>query len=94
MIIAGVTLLAHRLVGVVWTWILYELNQPVTSSPVRPVTCKLTLLSIYRAMHYYGQFRRRERLGFLAVLQALLLEPLLMAAAAVVMVLLSVSSQH
>jgi len=28
----GVTLLAHTWSGWVWTWILYELNQPVSSS--------------------------------------------------------------
>jgi len=61
---------AH-LVGVGVDLILYELNQPVTSSQFVQIYLQTNIVSIYRAMSGITTvgFRRLLRLGFLAVLR-------------------------
>jgi uncharacterized membrane protein YbhN (UPF0104 family) len=90
----GVTLLAHTWSGWVWTWILYELNQPVSSSQFVRVYLKTNVAKYLpgNIWHYYGRISAAIDAGVSAKAATLsvLLEPLLMAAAALVVVLLGI----
>lgn len=92
----GVTLLAHIWSGWVWTWILHELNQPVSTSQFVQVYLKTNIAKYLpgNVWHYYGRIEAAKTAGVSASVATLsvLLEPLLMAAAALVMVLLSIQS--
>ncbi len=90
----GVTLLAHIWSGWVWTWILHELNQPVSTSQFVQVYLKTNIAKYLpgNVWHYYGRIEAAKTAGVSASVATLsvLLEPLLMAAAALVMVLLGI----
>lgn len=90
----GVTLLAHIWAGWVWTWVLYELNQPVNGSHFVQVYLKTNLAKYLpgNVWHYYGRITAAKTAGVSASAATLsvLLEPLLMAAAALVVVLLGI----
>ena len=90
----GVTLLAHIWSGWVWTWILHELNQPVSTSQFVQVYLKTNIAKYLpgNVWHYYGRISAAKTAGVSASAATLsvLLEPLLMAAAALVMVLLGI----
>lgn len=90
----GVTLLAHIWAGWVWTWILYELNQPVPSSQFVQIYLKTNLAKYLpgNVWHYYGRITAAKTAGVCgsAATLSVLLEPLLMAAAALVIVLLGI----
>lgn len=92
----GVTLLAHTWAGWVWTWILQELNQPVNSSQFVQVYLKTNLAKYLpgNVWHYYGRISAAMTAGVStsAATLSVVLEPLLMAAAALVMVLLGSQS--
>lgn len=93
-IAVGVTLLAHTWSGWVWTWILHELNQPVNSSQFVQIYLKTNIAKYLpgNVWHYYGRISAAKTAGVPASAATLsvLLEPLLMAAAALVMVLLGI----
>lgn len=90
----GVTLLAHTWSGWVWTWILQELNQPVPSSQFVQVYLKTNLAKYLpgNVWHYYGRITAAKAAGVCssAAILSVLLEPLLMAAAALMIVLLGI----
>lgn len=92
----GVTLLAHIWSGWVWTWILHELNQPVTTSQFVQVYLKTNLAKYLpgNVWHYYGRIEAAKTAGVApsAAILSVLLEPLLMAAAALVMAMLATQS--
>lgn len=89
----GVTLLAHTWAGWVWTWILRDLNQPVSTSEFVQVYLKTNLAKYLpgNVWHYYGRVSAATSFGvsFSAATLSVLLEPLLMAAAAIGIVLLA-----
>ncbi|ARV62478.1 hypothetical protein BZZ01_31060 [Nostocales cyanobacterium HT-58-2] len=91
-IATGVTLLAHTWAGWVWTWVLRELNQPVPSSEFIQVYLKTNLAKYVpgNIWHYYGRIVAAKNANFStgAATLSVLLEPLLMAAAALIVVLL------
>lgn len=90
----GVTLLAHIWSGWVWTWILAELNQPVLSSRFIQVYLKTNIAKYLpgNVWHYYGRISAAKNAGVTANVATLsvLLEPLLMAASALIVVLVNV----
>ncbi len=85
----GVTLLAHIWSGWVWTWILQGLNQPVPRSQFIQVYLKTNIAKYLpgNVWHYYGRIMAAKTAGISpsAATLSVLLEPLLMAAAALVM---------
>ena len=95
-IAVGVTLLAHTWSGWVWTWILHELNQPVSSSQFIQIYLKTNIAKYLpgNVWHYYGRITAAKTAGVSgsAATLSVLLEPLLMAAAALAIVLLSIQS--
>ena len=95
-IAVGVTLLAHTWSGWVWTWILQELNQPVSSSQFIQIYLKTNIAKYLpgNVWHYYGRITAAKTAGVSgsAATLSVLLEPLLMAAAALAIVLLSIQS--
>ncbi len=95
-IAVGVTLLAHTWSGWVWTWILQELNQPVSSSQLIQIYLKTNIAKYLpgNVWHYYGRITAAKTAGVSgsAATLSVLLEPLLMAAAALAIVLLSIQS--
>lgn len=92
----GVTLFAHIWSGWVWTWMLAELNQPVCSSQFVQVYLKTNIAKYLpgNVWHYYGRILAAKNAGVTANVATLsvLLEPLLMAAAALIVVLFSIQS--
>ncbi len=90
----GVTLLAHIWSGWVWTWILDELNQPVSRSQFIQVYLKTNIAKYLpgNVWHYYGRIRAAKNAGVTANAATLsvLLEPLLMATSALIVALLSI----
>ena len=88
----GVTLLAHIWAGWVWTWILKDFNQ--STSSVRLIQAYLkTNIAKYlpgNVGHYIGRIMAAKdlRVSTSAATISVLLEPLLMAAAALIIVLL------
>jgi uncharacterized membrane protein YbhN (UPF0104 family) len=87
-IATGVTLLAHTWAGWVWTWVLKELNQPVSSAQFIQVYLKTNIAKYLpgNIWHYYGRILAAKNANISAGASTLsvLLEPLLMAAAALI----------
>ncbi|NET71650.1 MAG: UPF0104 family protein [Sphaerospermopsis sp. SIO1G2] len=88
----SVTLLAHIWAGLIWTWILHEFNQSVSSVKFIQVYLK-TNLSKYlpgNVWHYYGRIVVAKNANISPVIAtfSVLLEPLLMATAALIVVVL------
>jgi len=90
----GVTLLAHIWAGWVWTLILHELNQPVNRSQFIQVYLKTNIAKYLpgNVWHYYGRISAAKTAGVPPSVATLsvLLEPLLMASAALVMAMLAI----
>ncbi|HLO83598.1 MAG TPA: lysylphosphatidylglycerol synthase domain-containing protein [Nostocaceae cyanobacterium] len=87
-IATGVTLLAHTWAGWIWTWILKELNQPVSSAQFIQVYLKTNIAKYLpgNIWHYYGRIlaAKNANIPTGASTLSVLLEPLLMAAAALI----------
>ncbi|WP_026082862.1 lysylphosphatidylglycerol synthase domain-containing protein [Mastigocladopsis repens] len=92
LIATGITLLAHTWAGWVWVWVLQELNQPVCSSEFIQVYLKTNIAKYLpgNIWHYYGRIMAAKNANVSpgAATLSVLLEPLLMAAAALIIVLL------
>ena len=88
----GVTLLAHICAGWIWIWILKSLRQSVQAVVLIQAYLKATIAKYLpgNVWHYYGRIDAARKAGVPLELAALstLLEPLLMAAAALVVTLL------
>jgi glycosyltransferase 2 family protein len=91
-IATGVTLLAHTWAGWVWTWVLRELNHPVESSEFIQVYLKTNIAKYLpgNIWHHYGRIiaAKNARVSTSTATLSVLLEPLLMAAAALIIVVL------
>ena len=89
----GVTMLAHTWAGWVWTWILRELDQSVNNSQLIQVYLQTNIAKYIPGnfWHYYGRISAAKNAGIAASAATLsvLLEPLLMAASALMVVLLA-----
>ncbi|MES1024748.1 lysylphosphatidylglycerol synthase domain-containing protein [Gloeocapsa sp. BRSZ] len=89
-----VTFLAHIWSGWVWTWILGELNQQVNNYQFVRVYLKTNIAKYLpgNIWHYYGRITAAKDAGIATSIATLsvLLEPLLMAAAALIIVLLGI----
>lgn len=87
-----VTLMAHTWAGWVWTWVLQELNQPVPSSQFIQVYLKTNIAKYLpgNIWHYYGRIlaARNANVSAGAATLSVLLEPLLMATAALIFIIL------
>lgn len=88
----GITLSAHITAGWVWSWILRDLRQPVLPIPIIQAYLKTTIAKYLpgNIWHYYGRITAATRAGATSPTATLsvLLEPLLMAAAALLLTLL------
>ncbi|MEH1844628.1 MAG: lysylphosphatidylglycerol synthase domain-containing protein [Nostoc sp.] len=91
-IATGVTLLAHTWAGWIWTWILQELNQPVSSSQFIQVYLKTNIAKYLpgNIWHHYGRIvaAKNANISAGAATLSVLLEPLLMLAAALIIIVL------
>lgn len=91
-IATGVTLLAHTWAGWIWTWILKEFNQSVSTFEFIQVYLKTNIAKYLpgNVWHYYGRILAAKNANISTVTATLsvLLEPLLMAAAALITVVL------
>ncbi|MEO1377683.1 MAG: lysylphosphatidylglycerol synthase domain-containing protein [Cyanobacteria bacterium J06635_10] len=91
-IATGVTLLAHIWAGWVWTWILREFNQSISSTQLIQVYLKTNIAKYLpgNVGHYIGRIMgaKNLRVSTTAATISVLLEPLLMTAAALIIVLL------
>jgi glycosyltransferase 2 family protein len=91
-----VTLLAHIWSGWVWTWILEEFNQTVNIPQFVRVYLQTNIAKYLpgNVWHYYGRISAAKTAGIPTSIAALsvLLEPLLMAAAAILLALLGIQS--
>jgi uncharacterized membrane protein YbhN (UPF0104 family) len=91
-IATGVTLLAHTWAGWIWTWILRELNQPVSSPQFIQVYLKTNIAKYLpgNIWHHYGRIvaAKKANLSAGAATLSVLLEPLLMLAAALIIIIL------
>ncbi len=91
-IATGVTLLAHIWAGWIWTWVLRELNEPVQSSQFIQVYLKTNIAKYIpgNIWHYYGRIvaAKNANVSAGAATLSVLLEPLLMAIAALIVVVL------
>ena len=89
-----ITLLAHIWSGWVWTWMLKEFNQTVNIPQFMRVYLQTNIAKYLpgNVWHYYGRVSAAKAAGIPTSIAALsvLLEPLLMASAAIVFVLLGV----
>ncbi|WP_017302514.1 hypothetical protein [Nodosilinea nodulosa] len=87
------TLLAHAWSGWVWSWILQALQQPVKGTWSTPVYLKTNLLKYLpgNVWHFYGRVRALGEIGVARgpAIVGVTLEPLLMAAAALLLGLAS-----
>ena len=85
----GVTLLAHAWSGWVWSWILQALQQPVSGTWSTPVYLKTNLLKYLpgNVWHFFGRVRALGEIGVARgpAIVGVVLEPLLMAAAALLL---------
>lgn len=90
-----VTFFAHLWSGWVWTWILQEFNQQVNKYHFIRVYLKTNIAKYLpgNVWHYYGRITAAKDIGIPTSIATLsvLLEPLLMAAAALIVVLLGIS---
>ncbi|MBD1918103.1 flippase-like domain-containing protein [Phormidium sp. FACHB-322] len=88
MLALGVTLLAHIWAGWVWSWALQALQQPITGSWSAPVYLQTNLLKYLpgNVWHFFGRVRALRNVGVDngSAIVGVALEPLLMAAAALV----------
>ncbi len=68
-IATGVTLLAHTWAGWIWTWILQELNQPVSSPQFIQVYLKTNIAKYLpgNIWHHYGRIVAAKKPMFLLV---------------------------
>lgn len=86
----GITLLAHIWAGWIWTWILNELNQPIATLYFIQVYLKTNIAKYLpgNVWHYYGRIVAAKSAGVTAGAATLsvLLEPLLMATAALIVI--------
>ncbi|TAF11052.1 MAG: UPF0104 family protein [Nostocales cyanobacterium] len=91
-IATGLTLLAHIWSGWIWTWVLQELNQSVSASEFIQVYLKTNIAKYLpgNVWHYYGRIlaAKNANVSVGAATLSVLLEPLLMAAAALIAVVL------
>ncbi len=91
-IATGITLLAHTWAGWIWTWVLQDLNQPVSSSQFIQVYLKTNIAKYLpgNVWHYYGRIvaTKNANISSGAATLSVLLEPLLMAAAALIIIVL------
>jgi len=89
-IATGITLLAHLWAGWIWTWILQELNQSVPSNQFIQVYLKTNIAKYLpgNIWHYYGRIIAVKNANFSsgAATLSVLLEPLLMGAAALIII--------
>jgi uncharacterized membrane protein YbhN (UPF0104 family) len=90
-IATGVTLLAHTWAGWIWTWVLLELNQPVESSQFIQIYLKTNIAKYLpgNVWHHYGRIvAAKNATGSTgAATLSVVLEPVLMAAAALIIVI-------
>ncbi|MBE9177360.1 flippase-like domain-containing protein [Oculatella sp. LEGE 06141] len=90
-IATGVTLLAHIWSGWVWSWILRELNQPANGVWGVLVYLKTNIAKYLpgNVWHFYGRVNAARAVGFPlgAATLSVLMEPLLMAASALMIAL-------
>jgi len=88
----GITLLAHIWAGWVWTWILKDFNQSISSTRLIQAYLKTNIAKYLpgNVGHYIGRVMAAKNLKVTtsAATISVLLEPLLMAAAALIIVLL------
>jgi uncharacterized membrane protein YbhN (UPF0104 family) len=88
----GVTLLAHTWAAWIWTWVLQELNQSVSSPQFIQVYLKTNIAKYLpgNVWHYYGRILAAKNANVSAggATLSVLLEPLLMATAALIIVVL------
>lgn len=91
-IATGITLLAHTWAGWIWTWVLQELKQPVSSIKFIQVYLKTNIAKYLpgNVWHHYGRIvaAKNANVSPGAATLSVLLEPLLMAAAALILVVL------
>ncbi len=89
----GITLLAHCWTGWVWSWILRNLGQPAAGLWAMLVYLKTNIAKYLpgNVWHLYGRVVAAKQAGFptSAATLSVLLEPLLMAASALLLALLS-----
>ncbi|MBW4538666.1 MAG: flippase-like domain-containing protein [Myxacorys chilensis ATA2-1-KO14] len=94
-IATGITLFAHMFTGYVWTWILRELRQPVSGAWGVQVYLKTNLAKYLpgNVWHFYGRISAAKKASIAVEVATLsvLLEPLLMVAAASIVGLVSFS---
>ncbi|WP_080806090.1 lysylphosphatidylglycerol synthase domain-containing protein [Halomicronema hongdechloris] len=93
----GVTLLAHIWAGWVWSWMLWEFNQPQrgTWGIYTYLTTNIAKYLPGNIWHFYGRVRAVQSLGVpigIAIV-SVVMEPLLMAAAALILALLIIQQQ-
>jgi glycosyltransferase 2 family protein len=90
----GITLLAHIWTGWVWSWILRALGQPASGRWSILVYLKTNIAKYLpgNVWHFYGRILAAKQAGIPvgAATLSVLLEPLLMAAAALILALLNV----
>jgi glycosyltransferase 2 family protein len=89
-IATGTTLLGHTWAGWVWTWILNELDQPVPNFNFIQVYLKTNIAKYLpgNVWHYYGRIVAAKDAGVTgsAATLSVLLEPVLMATAALILI--------
>lgn len=88
----GVTLLAHIWAGWIWTWILKEFNQSVSAFEFIQVYLRTNIAKYLpgNVWHYYGRIlgAKNANISTVAATLSVLLEPLLMATAALINVVI------
>jgi hypothetical protein len=88
----GVTLVAHGWAGWVWGWILRDLNQPVQLPWATRVYLKTNIAKYLpgNVWHYYGRVSAAKTIGIplSAATLSILLEPMFMAASALLLILI------
>lgn len=88
------TLVAHLWTGWVWGWILWELKQPVSGRWAIGTYLKTNIAKYLpgNVWHFYGRITTTHQIGvpFGTAALSVLLEPLLMAAAALIVALISI----
>jgi glycosyltransferase 2 family protein len=88
----GITLMAHVWAGWIWTWVLRELNQSVSSVEFIKVYLKTNIAKYLpgNVWHYYGRIvaAKNANIPTNVATLSVLLEPLLMLAAALIVIIL------